>query len=507
MARKKSPDLNAQLIAAVDKSNKAGVIELLAAGADPNARSKADEPAITLACFEDAIEILTLLLDAGADVNAVDSFSNPAVIVALEHENLPMMELLIARGTDLNCQSDDDQQNTVLTRALCVDEIEAPSLPVLDLLLRSGADPNQPSGEGCMPLHYAADYADPALTARLLEAGARVDAVDFSGQTPLMVAARRGHVAVMERLIQAGADVNFQSDDGDDSKTVLLSVLDPNEVTTHAEAAIRTLLRAGAHPDTPSPDGWRPLLYAASLADPTYVGLLLEAGADVKATRGTDIYAIDVADDQGHKDVVARLLAHGSPTLAQTSAARMQALWARIGRWYEKNAPSYASDLANATGASQEEIENLERKLKVELPWDFKAHLLMYGRSDRVGFYQYSGLSVAQIERWWSGLESLRKDGTWKDIEPRELSADDHEIKWTWWHAKWVPFAVDGGGNLYCLDLAPDRRGHRGQVIKWEKASGPIGPFAAGFNVFLEKYFARMEAGDLEYKDESLYRK
>lgn len=399
MAHKKSSDKNAELIAAIDSGDKAAVARLLAAGADPNARSSAEEPAIELACFADAGEILQMLLDAGAEVDAVDG------------------------------------------------------------------------------LH----------------------------RTALMAAAARGNVKVMRRLIKAGANVNFQSDN-DNGNTVLTSVLDPSAVEDPSERVVQTLLRAGANPSMPSKGGWTPLHYAVYFPHTKVVNLLLKAGADVKATRGTDWYAVDVADSLGHEELVKRLIARGSPTVEETAGRRMQAVWKRIGRWFKKNAPAYSRDLSKAKGASRSAIEELEQTLDVNLPSDFRAYLAMYGGSGRVSFYEYEGLPVEQIVRRWAGLESLRKKGTFKKSAPRELSKDADEIQWTWWDAGWIPFAEDGGGNLYCVDLCPGARGRCGQVIQWEMHAGPFGPIAPSFEGFLDGYMAQMEAGELVYRDDCLTR-
>jgi ankyrin repeat protein len=53
-------------------------------------------------------------------------------------------------------------------------------------LLADGADPNEEDAEGRVPLHFASGYGEVACAARLLDAGARIDARDHNGNSPLV---------------------------------------------------------------------------------------------------------------------------------------------------------------------------------------------------------------------------------------------------------------------------------------------------------------------------------
>lgn len=304
-ARKKSPNLNTELLAAAEAGDKATVAKLLSQGADANARDDDDVPVLELACWSNELEIAEMLLDAGADVNGVNSYSDLAIVAAMDNENLPLMKLLIERGTNVHHQSDDQMKHTLLTRALDPREVEKPSPAVLGVILRAGLDPNVPNGEDFRALQFAAEHPNVELTDVLLEAGAKVDAVDTLGRTALMVAAGRGHTDVMKRLIEAGANVDFQMADNE-GNTVLLSILEPNEVREPSEKGVAALLEAGADPNLPSKTGWTALHCAAHFSAPKIVELLVKAGADMTVSRKGTL-AIDVARKLGHDDVVAKL--------------------------------------------------------------------------------------------------------------------------------------------------------------------------------------------------------
>ncbi|CAK7243968.1 MAG: hypothetical protein STHCBS139747_005501 [Sporothrix thermara] len=61
-------------------------------------------------------------------------------------------------------------------------------------------------GQGCAPLHVAAEAGATEAARRLLQRGAEVDAVDDFGRTPLHMAARYGRRDTAEMLVAAGAD-------------------------------------------------------------------------------------------------------------------------------------------------------------------------------------------------------------------------------------------------------------------------------------------------------------
>jgi uncharacterized protein len=377
-------------------------------------------------------------------------------------------------------------------------------------LLAAGADPNVRTEEGATLLSLACEEGDLETISALIDGGAEVDALDSLGEPPLASAASKGHVGIVARLIKAGADVHLEFGE-DDVHTHLTRALDVNIVLEPSADAVKALLDAGVDPNKPSSSGWSPLHYAACFEDSSLVDVLVGGGADPKRPSTTGVYAIELAERHGQQAAKERLLAHGSPTVEDAVMLRMQASWARIRRWLSENAPPYENALAAAKGASPEEIGALEEKLGEKLPADFRAYLLLFGGARKpaqqgVRFYEYTGLSVTEIGAEWERLEKLRARGSF-DTEPRELDKDADEVKWKWWHRGWIPFAQDGGGNLFCVDVDPESRGKRGQIIGWESHSGPVGPHARHFDQLLHQYYERMTEGKLEYADEMLTRK
>ena len=106
-----------------------------------------------------------------------------------------------------------------------------------------------------MPLHRAAQSANPSVVALLLDRGADIharDGEDGAGSTPLQYAMilhpNPGKLAVVELLLDRGADIHTRDE-----------------------------------------EGWTPLLWAVAAEDRDLVELLLDRGADIHA-QGYDGY-------------------------------------------------------------------------------------------------------------------------------------------------------------------------------------------------------------------------
>ena len=133
--------------------------------------------------------------------------------------------------------------------------------------------------------------------------------------------------------------------------------------------------------------------------------------------------------------------------------------------------------------ASAPAIEAFEKTLGHPLPADFRELLLLSTTEHPLhGGYVCSPLDGIIAD--WHMMKSLLDAGTFDDgrvgaTEPAG-NWDSGKLAKVWWHAGWVPFAVDGCGNMVCVDLAPGPKGVVGQLVKMEVQDGQ-GPFASDF--------------------------
>ena len=107
--------------------------------------------------------------------------------------------------------------------------------------------------------------------------------------------------AAAQALLDAGADVNARSANE-------LSVLPIHSaVAGNHDAVVAALVDAGADVNATQRHGWTPLHGAAQNGSLASVEMLLAAGADPSARNDDGVDALQLAQEAGHEDIVARL--------------------------------------------------------------------------------------------------------------------------------------------------------------------------------------------------------
>jgi ankyrin repeat protein len=121
------------------------------------------------------------------------------------------------------------------------------------------------------------------------------------GFTPLHLAAFFGNASMVARLIEAGADVNAEARNGSRLRPI------------HSAAAgrcleiSRRLLDAGADPNVAQQGGFTPLHAAAQHGDVALIDLLLQCGADTAARSEDGRTPAELAHELGHSELAVRL--------------------------------------------------------------------------------------------------------------------------------------------------------------------------------------------------------
>lgn len=136
-------------------------------------------------------------------------------------------------------------------------------------LLAKGLDPNSPDPKGQVALYVALREGSVQVVAALAaHPRIQIDATNPAQETPLMMAALRGDLASARLLLDKGAAVNR--------------------------------------------NGWTPLHYAATGAEPRMVALLLDRGADLEAVSPNRSTPLMMAARYGAEESVQLLLARGA---------------------------------------------------------------------------------------------------------------------------------------------------------------------------------------------------
>ncbi|GME79936.1 unnamed protein product [[Candida] boidinii] len=150
--------------------------------------------------------------------------------------------------------------------------------------------------------------------------------------------------------------------------------------------------------------------------------------------------------------------------------------------------------------ATDEEIKSLEDKLNVTLPEQYKESLKCHnGQSNICGLiYGYEYLSTEKVYTQWKKRQSEDgDDGALIDL--KSLPRDSTGVSTECFDLGWIPITSDGGGNHYCLDLAPDlsKNGKVGQIIKTLRDNADQELIAESFYHFFCKFVREVMVGDV----------
>lgn len=183
--------------------------------------------------------------------------------------------------------------------------------------LAQGGNPDKKT-RGWTGLHAAALHGRVEMARNLLLEGASVDAPENSiDATPLYVAAQGAQPEVVRLLLDAGASPHSTSRGG--------SSLLQRAAQSKCPGCVKHLLAAGSDPNAGV--GRSALFHAAFNGDVESLKMLLAARADINATdKGmSPLYA---AAQEGHVEVVRRLIAAGAALDLHTDDAHSTALYA-----------------------------------------------------------------------------------------------------------------------------------------------------------------------------------
>jgi cell wall assembly regulator SMI1 len=141
----------------------------------------------------------------------------------------------------------------------------------------------------------------------------------------------------------------------------------------------------------------------------------------------------------------------------------MKETWTKIENWLKENANHIYNSLND--GADEEDFENLEELINKKLPEEFKAFYSIYNGQDS------TSEGIIDTEELLSTERIMDEWQVWKDLYDKGVFDEstveaDVEVKEKWWHPAWIPLTYDGSGNHYCLDLSPDEKGKKGQIIR-----------------------------------------
>jgi ankyrin repeat protein len=280
------------------------------------------------------LALVRSLIARKTDVNASQGDGMTALHWAAAHGDLPMTKALLAAKANV--------QATTRLRAMTplFFASQAGNGPVVEALAAAGADVNAANETGITPLMMAAAAGSVEAVNLLVQHGANVNAKEQAReQTALMFAADKNRGAAIRALIAKGADANaatkvaavervrFEPDPGAmPPEQPPAPTVAPAAGTPPANGGGRGGGRGGGPRrefGATQSGGTTALLYAARDGAMEAVRALVESGADVNLSSGSEkISPMVMAISNGHLDIAKFLLDHG----ANPNAATVQGL-------------------------------------------------------------------------------------------------------------------------------------------------------------------------------------
>jgi len=222
-------------------------------------------------------------------------------------------------------------------------------------LLQHGAKPDLRNSLGATPLCEAISLGDAVMADMLVKAHADPNLGNVDGETPLMLAARMGALPIVQSLLQAGARVNDREQSR--GQTALMWAVagsppqsPPNPqivdllIASKAEVDVRAAANDWGNQITSEPraqyrasGGLTPLLYATVSGCLPCVKSLLKAGADINRPTPDGVTPLMNAIDNNHYDVANFLLDQGANP--------------RLFDWWGRTAVYLAADMRTRGGA------------------------------------------------------------------------------------------------------------------------------------------------------------
>lgn len=321
---------------AVRNDDAALVERLIRARANVNAANRYGVTPIALACESGSAPIIEQLLKAGVSANTTGPDGETALHTCARSGKADAVKVLLVHGASVDA-GDSWRGQTPLMWATAEGHAD-----VMRVLIEGGADvdarstminwerqrtaePREkwlPPG-GLTPLLFAAREGCVECVKVLASAKADIDIVDPESHSALVIALMNGHLDAAGALIDSGINVNLSDDVG---RTALWAAVDlhtvpssnrpaPRETDDHLTSmeVIKKLLDRGAEVDAALRAqvpyrtkldrggdgvlgaGTTPLLRAAKAGDVAVIRMLLDKGANAKATTRNGVNAVMMA--------------------------------------------------------------------------------------------------------------------------------------------------------------------------------------------------------------------
>ncbi|MFC1793923.1 ankyrin repeat domain-containing protein [Planctomycetota bacterium] len=168
--------------------------------------SDINEQSIKVAINSNDLEKVKELIAKGANVNARDMFGNTPLLQAIKIGRLSFVEPLIAAGANVNAKDPQGKTPLYLAKEKGYADLEKRLIEAAQEQRKAREESSKPS------IHKASRAGDQEKVEAFLEQGIDINVRDNDGRTPLHCASIGGREELVRFLISKGADVNAKED-------------------------------------------------------------------------------------------------------------------------------------------------------------------------------------------------------------------------------------------------------------------------------------------------------
>jgi len=245
-------------------------------GASMEAKDKAGNTLLHIACESDSVQVVDFLLGVLSAPGNVLCMKNSSGLTPLHTAIIHRSRLCVARILEKFPALVHQSSVLGLTPLhLACMSIGGGDVDIVQDLLRAGANvDDQNNGQQISPLHFACAIDSSSVAGAVLRAGACIDAKDANGFTPVHVCALNSSFTSAALCIQAGADLTVKSDEDQSALHIACRKGD-------SKLVLYLLSVCGGNKDNMDAAGKTPLMAAVEQSHDGIVAILLRNGARV----------------------------------------------------------------------------------------------------------------------------------------------------------------------------------------------------------------------------------
>ena len=172
--------------------------------------------------------------------------------------------------------------------------------------------------------------------------------------------------------------------------------------------------------------------------------------------------------------------------------------WAKLDGWLSAHCEEL--DGALRAGASPNKLEAIERHLGFGLPEEVKQFYQVHDGQTEDSPELFDGFRFLPLDRLLDEWSMWQDDVAPCNFETESVSADT--VKPVYWNPRWVPFAANGCGDCFAIDLDPNPAGQSGQIIGLWLAPPDRNVLGSSLTEWFSTFVNRVEHGEFHYSED-----